>query len=77
VPVTIITAKQLTDEDRRRINHQVQAILKKTDDLAGDLKHLLEHAGTPAITAPLLKTVAASADTRNETRLAPPDKPVS
>jgi CheY-like chemotaxis protein len=41
LPVVIVTAKDLSSEDRKRINHHAQAIHKKADDLAFDLKRLL------------------------------------
>jgi len=75
VPVSIITGKELTDEDRRRLNHQVQVILKKTSDFAVDLKHLLDHSGTVAHTVPRFKAVAATANLESDKKFAPPGQP--
>ena len=47
LPVFIVTAKDLTAEEKRRIGAQAQAVLKKADDLGADLLRMLrEH---PAI----------------------------
>jgi len=42
LPVVITSAKDLTEEERSRINQHAQAILRKADDLASDLKRLLD-----------------------------------
>ncbi len=41
LPVCIVTSKELTAEEKRRIGAQAQAVLKKADDLGADLRRLL------------------------------------
>ncbi len=52
IPVIVITAKDLTDEDRRRLNGEVARILQKgatsSDDLLAEIRSLLPAASTTA-----------------------------
>ncbi len=47
IPVVVITAKDLTPEDRRRLNGQVTRILQKTattrEEMLTEVRHLLSH----------------------------------
>ena len=47
IPVIVITAKDLTDDDRRRLNGEVARILQKgatsTDDLLAEIRSLIPH----------------------------------
>jgi len=56
IPVVVVTAKDLTDEDRRRLNGSVMRVVQKAggpDDLVKALKDLTERrplpGGTPAL----------------------------
>jgi signal transduction histidine kinase/DNA-binding response OmpR family regulator len=50
IPVVVVTAKELTEEDRRRLEGQVQSVLQKCvytrDELLGEIKRLL-HISAP------------------------------
>ena len=42
LPVVIVTAKELTAEEKIRLSGQAQAVLQKADDLGGDLRRVLQ-----------------------------------
>ena len=49
IPIVVITAKDVTEEDRRRLNSHVEKILQKStysrQELLAEVRHLLPQAG--------------------------------
>ncbi|HEY6167172.1 MAG TPA: PAS domain S-box protein [Verrucomicrobiae bacterium] len=70
VPVFIVTAKDLTEEERRRVNAQAQAVLKKADDLVNDLRRLVTSSVQPGI-APAAVQAAGTGPAATPERSAP------
>jgi CheY-like chemotaxis protein len=44
IPVIVLTAKELTEEETRRLQRQAQDVLKKAEVFGNDLEHALRHA---------------------------------
>ena len=62
IPVFVITAKDLTAAERRRLGAQAKAVLKKAEDWGSDLERLLNGLlKGPPVTVPALPAPAAPA----------------